>query len=56
VQGGLRHPLDTDVAVRAVEFLYGLVTLDHGLTLGDVLKLLNTCPWDQLAWLGFPCS
>lgn len=38
------HPVETDVAGRAVEFLYEPVTLDHGLTLGDVFKLLDTCP------------
>jgi hypothetical protein len=38
------HPVDTDVAHRAVEFLYEPVTLDHGLKLGDVLSLLYVCP------------
>jgi hypothetical protein len=38
------HPVDTDVAHRAVEFLYEPVTLDRRLTLGDVLSLLYVCP------------
>lgn len=38
------HPVDTDVAHRAVEFLYEPVTLDHRLKLGDVLSLLFVCP------------
>jgi hypothetical protein len=37
-------PVDTDVARRAVEFLYEPVTLDHRLKLGDVFALLDTCP------------
>lgn len=38
------HPVETDVAGRAVEFLYKPVTLDPHLTLGDVFKLLDNCP------------
>jgi len=38
------HPVEANVASRAVEFLYESVTLDQRLTLGDVIKLLDACP------------
>ncbi len=37
------HPVDTNVAGRAVEYLYEPVTLDPRLTLGDVFMLLDNC-------------
>lgn len=37
-------PVETNVAGRAVEFLFQPVTLDRRLILGDVFKLLAACP------------
>src|SRR5688572_7098625 len=38
------RPIVSDVAGRAIEFLFEPVTLGEGLTLGDVFGLLDICP------------